>query len=148
MPNRSTVPKDLLVEAYRQAHETRRKWENYIWQWNIVLTILAAIFVTLSQSAPPLPSFSFPQKVALSVISLFVFTIFLNVFRARVLMKELEKTITAFHSQMGIESPIVPLELDKNLSRLKKVSSTKMSACCHFAAAIVFLIIALYAWFK
>lgn len=148
MPNESTVPNNFLIEAYRQAHETRRKWENYIWQWNIVLTILAAIFVTLSQSTSPSPSFSFPQKVALSVISLFVFAIFLNVFRARVLMKELEKTITAFHSQMGIESPIVPLELDKNLSRFKRISSTKMSTYCHFAAAIVFLIITLYAWFK
>ena len=130
-------------EAYKQAHEIRRKWENYIWQWNILLTILAAIFVKWTEQGS---NFSLIQKLILTLIAGFVLAIFFNVFRARVLMKELEKTIRSFHVLMGNHLPIVPLELDENLFGFKKLSSTKLALICHFASVVVFVIIAIYAW--
>jgi hypothetical protein len=158
MDNSKAPPELSLKEIYTQAHETRRKWENYIWQWNIVLTILAAVFV---QFAPSLSGsttdtehtltsiyFSWPQKMVLSLIALFVLAIFFNVFRARVLMKELEKTISSLHNEIGFTLPVVPLELDKSLPLFKRISSTKLSTYCHLAAVIVFISIAIYAWCK
>jgi len=132
-------------EAYRQAHEIRRKWEGYIWQWNILLTILAAIFVKWTEQTT---DFSFIQKLVLTLISGFVLAICLNVYRARVLMKELEKSIRSFHVLMGSHLPIVPLELDENLSGLQKISSTKLAIYCHFASVLVFVTVAIYAWVK
>lgn len=147
-----------LKEIYTQANEIRRKWENYIWQWNIVLTILAVVFVQFSPSLyessndvePTIASvyFSLPQKIVLSLIALFVLTIFCNVFRARVLMKELEKTISTIHNEIGFNLPVVPLELDKHLPLYKRISSTKLSTYCHLIAVIVFMTLAIYAWCK
>lgn len=155
MERGESSPRLSLTEIYRQAHETRRKWENYIWQWSIVLTILAVVFV---QFAPSLINpttgtdtaipFSLPQKIILSLIAAFVVSIFFNVFRARILMKELEKTIASLHDEIGFALPVVPLELDKLLPSYKRISSTKFSIYCHFVAVIVFVSIAIYAWFK
>lgn len=146
MEDPNSIPTQYLVEAYRQAHETRRKWENYIWQWNILLTILAALSVQFSQSLPD--KFSLPQKVIASLMTLFVFAMFLNVYRARVLMKEIEKSISDIHKQMRMTSPIVPLELDRDLPRYKKISSTRMATYCHLVAVFVFLGITIYAWVR
>ena len=183
MSNGDSSTRLSVTEIYRQAHETRRKWENYIWQWSIVLTILAVVFVqfsptllepntsseptskpsTVSGSASePVDisepatetaatsefnlSFSLPQKIILSLIALFVISIFLNVYRARVLMKELEKSISSMHKKIKFNVPIVPLELDKPLPYFKKISSTQLSIICHFIAVLVFLSIAIYAW--
>jgi hypothetical protein len=133
------------LEVYKQAHEIRRKWENYIWQWGILLTILAAIFVKCTE---PTTDFTFIQKIILSLVACYVFTIFLNVLRARVLMKELEISIHNMHIEMKNKYPIVPLELNESLSGLKNISSTKIAMFCHLVSALVFAIIAFYAWLK
>ncbi len=135
----------VLVEVYKQAHETRRKWEEYIWQWGILSTILVAMFARWPESVN---EFLFPHKFILPLLAGFIFAVFLNVLRARTLMKELEKTIISLHKQMKNDLPIVPSELDQKLPYLCKISSTKVVLCCHGAAAILFILFAVHAWIK
>jgi len=144
-------PTQFEIEAYRQAHETRRKWENYIWQWSILLTVVAAVFSMWKEASLAL---SRPHKVVLFLLAFFVLMISLNVWRARVLMKRVEKTICELHSDMGYEwskYPVIPYEIDKDPEFkpkrywYKRISSTRVAVYCHLAAAAVFFFIAFYA---
>lgn len=131
---------------YVQAHETRRKWESYIWQWGILLTVLLAVFIGWKETS----DFHFPliQKLILTLVTFFVFTVYLNVLRAQKLMKEIEKTISAMHKMADFHLPIIPLELNSSLHSWNKVSSTKVAVYCHLLATVVFVFITIYTWIK
>ena len=133
----------VMLEVYRQAHETRRRWEGYIWQYSLILTVLAAF---LAQNALLAPSFTVVQRIILSLLALFVIAIFANVLRARSLMKKVEKTISQLHADLGANYRVVPLELNESLPWYERISSTKIAVICHLIACIVFVGLAAYAW--
>ena len=131
--------------VYLQAHETRRKWESYIWQWGILLTVLLSVL--LNWREPVSGEFSIVHKLVMSTIAAFLFAIYLNVHRARVLMKEVERTISEMHQKAGCQWDIVPRELNRRMTRFESVSSTRCAAMCHLLAFILCAAIAVYVWF-
>jgi hypothetical protein len=132
-------------EIYRQAHETRRKWENYIWQWGVLVTALLAISTQFDVAE--VTCLSIIQKLILTLITLFTFAIFLNVLRARTLMKELEKSIKTMHDLMNFNIPVIPIELNiKDNSSFRNISSTYFAVICHFITFIAFAGISIYVW--
>ncbi len=133
----------FLLEIYKQAHETRRKWEGYIWQWGFLLTLLAALFAS---GTAALGKVILIHKLVLIVLTAFLFSIFLNVLRGRVLMKDVEKTIETIHGLIESNLPVTPRELDQNSRGLGRWPSTKVAACCHFGAFLLFFGITLYVW--
>lgn len=150
-------PSELELAMYNQAHETRRKWESYIWQWGMVVTALVSFTAVLLVSSTAtsieiiLPKDTPLQvlllrKAILVLLSLFLLSIAFNVYRARQLMKKLDKTITKFHQMHNsLDFPVVPCELDQN-SRITVwfLSSTRYSVVAHFLTFLVFFILAIY----
>jgi hypothetical protein len=145
---------------YKQAHETRRKWEGYIWQWGVVVTALVSFSAVLlaapsktgglSSLSEGAPEIVFLGKAMLFLLAIFLLSIALNVFRARQLMKRIERTIVRFHDTFGLTAfPIVPGELDDSSNRFSWfLSSTRYSVLAHFLAFAVFLSIAIYEVFS
>lgn len=139
------------LAMYQQAHETRRKWESYIWSWGILVTALVSVmtgFVVIPGKAGTEVTktvndvgIEWLRRFTLLLLSTFLASILMNVYRARHLMKKLEITIQDFHKRWHINDlPIVPLEIDrKDKNRLSCFSSTKLSVYAHFLA---FLLIA------
>jgi hypothetical protein len=142
----------VLLEVYRQAHETRRRWEGYIWQYAVVLTVLVAFFSQSSifDAFAPTPgtigTFSLVQKVVFTLVALFVVSIFANVYRARSLMKALENSIAELHHLLSVDVPVVPFELSAGLPRRQRISSTGIAVACHFLAAVAFVALAVGVW--
>jgi hypothetical protein len=137
------APFNQRPDCYKEAHETRRRWESYIWQWGILVTVTAALIMNATQ----LPNeFSLFQKLLMSVLTLFVASIWLNVYRARVLMKEIEKTIVQMHRDAGVEYKILPSEIDVGMSRIRRPSSTLVAVWCHFATFVVMLVFCVALW--
>lgn len=134
----------VIVALYVQAHETRRTWEKYIWQYSILLTVLAALFLQWTEPTGGL--FSFTQKLILTIETMFVFSIFTNVLRARELMKEIEVSIHLFHRHLGCDIPLVPLELNKQMSWFRSISSTKIAMVVHFIALLIFVSLTIFVW--
>lgn len=139
----------MIIERYKQAHENRRKWEGYIWQWGVLLTVLAALFAGFGKSIKDVADLSpegrFAQRLVLSLVSAFVIAISLNVWRARELMKALERALSDFDPGQG-NLPTTPRELDSRYPPKLKVSSTFFAFLCHLAACAVFVYLTVYAW--
>jgi hypothetical protein len=146
----TNAPDPLVIEMYKQAHENRRKYEGYVWQWGVLLTVLAALFVGLGvspgQALGPADGLEMPQRVVISLVSLFVILIAVNVWRARQLMKSIERALADFHARYGHSLPTVPSELDVVYRRRVRVGSTLVALICHVAACAVFLYLTAYAW--
>ena len=151
-PNDPVQPTAQEIIVYEQAHETRRRWESYIWSWGILVTALvsfmAALFTGPGRAVEQmLPAFAglysaTLRKIALLLLSTFLGSILLNVYRARCLMKQLECTIQELHRRWGLNDlPVVPLELDKCRPIL---SSTKVSVLAHLLAFTMIAGITLY----
>jgi hypothetical protein len=87
------------------------------------------------------------EKLALTMLTLFLGSVFLNVYRGRLLMKQLDVTISAFHEQWGFELPIVPCELDTKLKRSHHTfSSTRIAALAHFLLFACAAVLTTMAW--
>lgn len=138
----------IVIEQYKQAHENRRRWEGYIWQWGIILTVLAGLFAGFGQSvANQTRAPQVSQRFVLTLVTAFVFAIAFNVWRARHLMKVLERALMDFHTSIGhTEVPTVPRELDARYPPRMKVSSTLVGFICHTAACAVFVYLTISAW--
>lgn len=145
----ATEDDQMIIERYKQAHENRRRWEGYIWQWGVILTVLAALFVGFGKSIKEVATLSpegrFAQRLVLSLVTAFVIAISLNVWRARELMKALERAIGDFDTGQG-KLPTTPREIDSQYPPRLKVSSTFVAFLCHVAACAVFIYLTLYAW--
>lgn len=140
--NKIAIP--LIIEIYKQAHETRRKWESYIWQYGFLITVLSAFMVKWSDLKLVI---GLPEKLVLTLVTMFVSAMFLNVQRARILMKSIEKSIAEMHLVMGNNIPTVPFELNKGLNRFNSISSTKYAVYIHFVAVVILFIVTVIAWF-
>ncbi|MEU1784100.1 hypothetical protein ABZ545_32180 [Streptomyces abikoensis] len=139
----------VIIERYEQAHENRRKWEGYIWQWGVLLTVLAALFAGFGKSIKEVAEQSsegrIAQRLVLSLVSAFVIAISLNVWRARELMKALEKALAEFDAGHG-SLPTVPRELDTRYPPRLGVSSTFVAFLCHLLACAVFVYLTVCVW--
>ncbi|MFD4659680.1 hypothetical protein ACFWP2_29095 [Kitasatospora sp. NPDC058444] len=139
----------MIIERYKQAHENRRKWEGYIWQWGVILTVLAALFAGFGKSIKDVSELSpegrLAQRLVLLLVTSFVIAISLNVWRARALMKTLERALEKFNPDQE-ELPTTPRELDAKYPPKFKVSSTFVAFACHVAACVVFVYLTVYAW--
>jgi hypothetical protein len=134
----------LLVEMYRQAHEMRRRWEIYIWQYGLFATAVAAfLFNVIDFSTESFPIF---QKVIVSLVALFSLTILTNVYRARELMKEIEISIKRIHNQAGYDFAIVPLELNDRMRGLRRISSTRIAFLANVVFSISLIFLAIFVW--
>jgi len=152
----SDKPQAWEIAVYQQAHETRRKWESYIWSWGILVTALVSIMAGLlsvpirtGENVLPVSTsldLALLRKLTLFLLSMFLASIFLNVYRARCLMKQLESTIKEFHNRWHINDlPIVPLELDQCMPKQQTcLSSTKLSVFAHFLAFLLLTGLTLY----
>ena len=144
------LPEAHELEAYKQAHETRRRWEGYIWQYGVIaLALIGFLAGRLSGMGVNGQSIKldFTGKCVLTLLSLFLGSTFLNVFRGRILMKQLEKTIAAFHAQWGQTLPIIPLELDKELTpNYLTLSSTRLAVWSHLFLFVTSLILTGIVW--
>lgn len=156
-PANRPQPSLLELEMYKQAHEARRKWEGYIWQWGVVVTALVSFSAVLLAAPSRVgslsrlstdagPEIAFLSKAMLLLLAVFLFSIALNVFRARQLTKRIDQTIALFHRRFQVSAfPVVPCELDGPPTRWSCfLSSTRYSVIAHFLAFATFLAVAIY----
>lgn len=138
------------IEAYKQAHETRRKWEGYIWQYGmIVLALIGFLAGRLStgNNNSHFTKAGIIEKCVLTLLTLFLGSTFLNVYRARILMKQLEKSIYEMHKKWGLSQAIIPFELDRLLTKNRhKFSSTRLAILSHLLLFIAVFIATLFFW--
>ena len=138
------------IEVYTQAHETRRKWESYIWQYGmIVLALIGFITGQIgSDSSDYLKNIGILEKGILTLLTIFLLSTFLNVYRARILMKNIEKTINNIHRDWDINYNTVPCEIDKVIPcKCHKISSTFVAILSHFLLLVFSFAVTVFVWF-
>ena len=131
------------LEAYKQAHETRRQWERHIWQYGVVSVGISTIMLS---AANTIHHFSFFHKIIILIISVFSVSMLSNVYRSRELMKCIEKRIEMYHRKNDIELINVPSELNKSLVGVQNISSTKVAVFAHAFSSLVLIIMCIYVW--
>jgi len=89
MDTERAKPEPIEIEAYKQAHETRRRWEGYIWQYGVIALALIGFLagrLSTGKDNSSIADLGLVEKSVLTLLTLFLGSTFLNVYRARILM--------------------------------------------------------------
>lgn len=138
-------PTDALVaERYKQMHVMRREYNRYIYQGPaITVAVTGATFGFLASATAPTATLLrlFVVSLALLVVAGFTTVMWYWVFRARILLKDIEEQLMLEESELELPArEIYPAQVNERLAGIYSGSSTRYIVAFQGFLAIVFFL--------